>query len=176
MNKIFLPAALLLSVAIPYAQTSDITKILNRELQKEVIAQKDDSLGNGERFEVVKQFTIKTGADRVSAGTALQVPDPNKIIVLEISKERYPGSFYIERQEVHLIDIRAIAKDGDILFEADPDSVTVTTMADGEEKSFTSNMFFLHLSHQKKNQRLAKEIVAAFKKIGIKLSIGFWAD
>jgi len=161
---IFSIVSLLLSVTLS-SQEQKILKILNRELQKEVRAQQDASDYYGEAFEVVKPYSIKD-----SLG--------GKFLTLEIKKQNYYNkTFYTIRQETELSKIKTIVKDINVIFDTEPDAVTITeTEENGKKHIYTENMFFLRLSHEKKNDKLGKELVKAFKKSGYTIKKEFWYD
>lgn len=145
-----------------FAQEKKIIKILNRELTKEIIAQKIHmDRYYGENFEVLKNFSIK-----------------NNRLSLEVKRKSDNGTgVYTEKQEVDLYKIKQIVKDINIILETEPHAVTLTNTKENGEKSVrTTDMFFLHLSYEKQNEFLADDIVEAFQKAGYKLKKGFWHD
>jgi hypothetical protein len=165
MNKrlIISLAFLLQSIYVP-SQVQKIVKILNRELQKEVAAQKKDSANYyGETFDIIKQYSIEG--------------DP-KVLVLEIKKKNtYKNAYYTIKQEVELSKIKAIVKDINIIFRAEPNASKVTeTEQNGEKNIYTGDLFFLNLSYGKKNEKLAKELINAFQKAGYSIQKEYWYD
>jgi len=116
-------------------------------------------------FEVIKPYYIKD-----SLG--------GKFLTLEIKKQNYYNkTFYTIRQETELSKIKTIVKDINVIFDTEPNAVTITeTEENGKQHIYTENMFFLRLSHEKKNDKLGKELVKAFKKSGYTIKKEFWYD
>lgn len=181
-NYIFL--ILLLYPVFVISQVSEIEKILNRELKKEVLAQeKDRSHYYGDTFKVVEKFNIK---DSVQTMTAINAQGKEealmqttmKILTVEVRKKNYYGEdFYTEKQEVDLRKITAIVKDINIIFETSPDAVKTTqTDEKGNKTVKSSDLFFLNLSYEKANEYLAEEIVKAFKKADCPIVKRYWYD
>lgn len=132
----------LLQSFFAFSQTSEIVKILNSELRKEILARKGDRGNyNGEKFEVVKNFSIK---DSLLTMTAInsegkevgEMQTTMKILSIEVKKKSdYGEDFYTEKQEVDLQKIKAVVKDINIIFETEPDAVKITqTKENGEKK------------------------------------------
>ena len=167
-----------------FSQTSEIIKILNHELAKELQAQKHDTLNYfGEKFEVVKNFSVKDSVLQIVSIRADGTDDAllqttMKILSLEVRKKNYYGEdFYTEKQEVELRNIKTIVKDINVIFETEPDAVTVTQTNERVEKTVkATDMFFLQLSYEKQNEFLANDLVEAFQKAGYKIEKGFWYD
>ncbi|WP_290792183.1 hypothetical protein [Flavihumibacter sp. UBA7668] len=68
--KVIITAILLLFSAFTYSQTTEILKILNRELKNEIRFQKEDSLNYpGEKFELVKEFNLQDSLIRMVVQT-----------------------------------------------------------------------------------------------------------
>lgn len=160
--KLIISFLFLLQSVFAFSQKKEITKILNQELTKEIRYQKENPDDySGEKFDVVENFKIDNGILRISVK----------------KKNLYKDGFYTEKQEVYLQKITTIAKDMNIIFETQPDAVTVTnTEETGEKSSRKTDMFFLHLSVVKQNEYLANELVKAFKKAGYKIEKGNWYD
>ncbi|KIC63030.1 hypothetical protein [Chryseobacterium taiwanense] len=166
-KKLFFIAFLLQWLYAP-SQVQKIVKILNRELQKEVKAQqKDSSNYYGERFEVIKQYSIKDTNDQNI-----------NILALEIKKkDTYSNTHYTIQQEIDLSKIKAIVKDINIIFRTDSDASKVTEVDEnGKESISTGDMYFLNLSYEKKNEKLAYELIQAFKKAGYSIKKEYWYD
>lgn len=166
-KKFFFIAFLLQWLYVP-SQVQKIVKILNRELQKEVKAQqKDSSNYYGERFEVIKQYRIKDTSD----GNL-------NVLVLEIKKkDTYSNTYYTIQQEIDLSKIKTIVKDINIIFGTEPNASKVTEVDEnGKESISTGDMYFLNLSYEKKNERLANELIQAFKKAGYSIKKEYWYD
>jgi len=70
LMKVIITAILLLFSAFTYSQTTEILKILNRELKNEIRFQKEDSLNYpGEKFELVKEFNLQDSLIRMVVQT-----------------------------------------------------------------------------------------------------------
>lgn len=172
-----------------FSQTKEITKILNRELKKEIRFLKEyPDLHYGIKFDSAEDFKIR---DSIFTAVAIVANPPNyepiedkkvqtemKILSITVKKKKlYEDGFYIEKQEVELGKIKAIIKDINIIFETENDDVTVTTTEENGEKSVRKgDMFFLHLSGEQQNEYLADEIIRAFKKAGYEIEKRVWAD
>lgn len=175
---------LLLQSFFAFSQTSEIVKILNLELKKEIKAQKEDCWNYiGEKFEVVKNFSIKDSVLIISAinyeGKEVgEMQTTMKILSIEVKKKSdYGEDFYTEKQEVDLQKIKALVKDINIIFETEPDAVKITqTKENGEKNIRTSDMFFLQLSYEKQNEYLADDLVEVFRMAGYTIEKGFWYD
>lgn len=138
----------------------DIIKLLNKELAKEIEAQKDMFSYSGDKFEVVEFFHIE-----------------NNILSLEIRKRNLAdGKMYLLKQEVDLHKIRRIVKNINIIFETELNVITTYTNESGEKIKYEDNLFFLQLSYQKNNEYLADKIVKVFFKVGYNIEKGIWAD
>ena len=172
-----------------FSQTQEILKVLNSELQKECIAQKQDPESIlGIKFELVEEYSIK---DSVLIMDAIEV-DPItfketatyktqravKTLSLTVKKkEAYGDGFYTERQEVELTDITAVTKDINVIFETKPDAVKIiVTNSKGEQTTRTGDLFFTHLSYEKDNEALGKDLVKAFKQAGFTIVRTSWYD
>ncbi|WP_113664320.1 hypothetical protein [Pedobacter nanyangensis] len=174
----------LLPSVFAFCQTDEIVRILNRELQNEIRTQKEDTLNyQGEKFEVLKKFSVKDSVLQVvtikADGTEdALVQTTMKILSLEVRKKNYYGKdFYTEKQEVDLSNIKAVIKDINIIFETEPDAVTITrTDENGEKNVFAKNLFFLQLCYEKQNEHLASELISAFEKAGCEIKKGSWYD
>lgn len=137
-----------------HSQQLKIVTLLNKELAKETKTQKENP-GDyySEKFEVVKKFSLE-----------------NTMLSLEIMR----NDNYTEKQEVDFRKIKRIAKDLNVIFETEPDAVKITeTSNKGEKTVRRSSMFFLKLSHEKQNEKLANQLVKAFKKVGLKIEREF---
>lgn len=187
--KVIITAILLLFSAFTYSQTTEILKILNRELKNEIRFQKEDSLNYpGEKFELVKGFTLQDSIIRMVVQTvdtvSLElvseslVQNELKILSIEVKKKSYStGEYYVQKQEVELQKITAISKDINVIFETEPDAVKVTNVdIAGTIEVHTTDLFFLNLSYVKQNDYLAEELIKAFRKAGYEIQKGSWFD
>lgn len=162
-KKLIISIAFLLQWIYIPSQVQKIVKILNRELQKEVTAQKKDSANYyGETFEVIKQYSIEG--------------DP-KVLVIEIKKKNSYNNVYTIKQEVELSKIKVIVKDINIIFRTESNASKVTeTEQNGEKSMYTGDLFFLNLSYEKNNEKLANELINAFQKAGYSIKKEYWYD
>ena len=157
---------------------------MNSELRKEILARKGDRGNyNGEKFEVVKNFSIKDSLLTMTAVNSEgkevgEMQTAMKILSIEVKKKSdYGEDFYTEKQEVDLQKIKAVVKDINIIFETEPNAVKITqTKENGEKNIRTSDMFFLQLSYGKQNEYLAEDLVEVFRKAGYTIEKGFWYD
>ncbi len=182
--RLFTVLLFLLQSFFAFSQTSEIVKILNSELRKEILARKGDRGNyNGEKFEVVKNFSIKDSLLTMTAVNSEgkevgEMQTAMKILSIEVKKKSdYGEDFYTEKQEVDLQKIKAVVKDINIIFETEPNAVKITqTKENGEKNIRTSDMFFLQLSYGKQNEYLAEDLVEVFRKAGYTIEKGFWYD
>lgn len=179
---------MLLHSFFAFSQTSEITKILNRKLENEIRAQSEDTINYyGEKFEVVKTFSIRDSIQQMIVTNADGIEDRLiqtglKILSYEL-KHRfcYGGGYQIEKQEVPLDLITAIAKDVQILFETKPNAVKITRTNyydDGRIENVTdqSDLFFTHLKYERGNEDLGYKVKKLFEKAGYEIKKGDWYD
>ncbi|WBV60829.1 hypothetical protein PFY12_01610 [Chryseobacterium camelliae] len=167
-KKLIIPFAFFLQSLYAPAQVQKIVKILNREIQKEVKAQQQDSANYyGEKFELIKPYSIKDSLE-----------GKHKILILETrKKDSYKNVYYTVKQQVELSKVKAIVKDINIIFTTEPNASKVTeTDENGKEENYNGDLFFLNLSHEKKNEKLADELIHAFKKAGYSIRKDYWYD
>lgn len=167
-KKLIISLAFLLQAVFAPAQVQKIVKILNREIQKEIKAQKQDSANYyGENFEVIKPYSIKDSLE-----------GKYKILTLEIRKKNsYKNIYYTIKQQIELSKIKAIVKDINIIFTTEPNASKATEIEEtGKEETYSGDLFFLNLSHEKKNEKLANELINAFKKAGYSIKKEYWYD
>ncbi|WP_339886660.1 hypothetical protein [uncultured Flavobacterium sp.] len=152
---------LLMSITAFSQKTNEIEKLLNKELFKELQRQIDNSYFEGDSLIVVQPFKIEY-----------------KILSITIQKKSYyDNEFYQEKQEIALDKIISILKDINVIFETETDAVKITqTSKEGVITKSNYNLFFLHLSAEKNNESLAKNIVKSFKKEGYTIEKKYWFD
>lgn len=140
---------------------SEIEKILNNELKREIDRKINNPSFTGDTLIVLQPFLVK-----------------NNILSIIIKKKSYYDDTYIvEKQEVPLDKILTIIKDINILFETQPEAVLITqTDANGKISKNNYHLFFLHLSEEKDNEKLGDKIVRKFKKAGVFIEKSYWFD
>ena len=160
MKKIFI-LFLFIAINVFSQKQSDIEKLLNKELNKELKLQKKSSYFEGDTLIVIEPYKIE-----------------NNILSVTVKKRAYyTKEFYLEKQEIALDEINSIIKDINVIFETEPDAVKITqTDLQGNVTTRNYNLFFLHLSAEKNNESLAKNIVKTFKKQGYNIENRFWFD
>ncbi|MFA7687027.1 MAG: hypothetical protein WCY25_04080 [Moheibacter sp.] len=152
---------LLFSGTFSFAQQEKITKLLNRQFEKE---QKMYEADDFEKPKMIQPFQIKN--DTLSVAFSYQTED---------------GEIQYFRQ-VNLNDIKSFEKDMNVLFIAKDGSVkeTITTKnSDGmvlKTEVNDSHLFFTELRKDFKNKSLQKKITKAFAKAGYPISGEYWFD
>ena len=161
-----------------FAQTTTITQLLQKTLQKENKARKMvyteiDSLGN-------EIGLNKQDSDSLVATEPFIIKKDSLFYTIkkEFSMEK---GYYLEQQIVALQDIRAVTKDIGIFFETAPDKVTLIRkeyFEDGNsiKTSRKTDLFRTHFISLRDNEYLANDLVKAFKKAGYKIEKGYWYD
>lgn len=177
----------LFQTSFAFSQNKEIARLLNKELAKEIRHQKDENYF-AHRFDVVNHFDIKDSLVRmivVKTNPPTYQPEEDRIVQTNIKilsveirkKNNHDNSFYIEKQEIDLNKIKAIAKDIHVIFETEENAVTITSTAQNGDKNVRkSDLFFLYLSAEKRNEYLADEIVKLFKKAAYHIEKGLWYD
>jgi hypothetical protein len=161
-----------------FAQTTTITQLLQKTLQKENKARKMvyteiDSLGN-------EIGLNKQDSDSLVATEPFIIKKDSLFYTIkkEFSMEK---GYYLEQQIVALQDIRAVTKDIGIFFETAPDKVQFIRkeyFEDGNsiKTSRKTDLFRTHFISLRDNEYLANDLVKAFKKAGYKIEKGYWYD
>jgi hypothetical protein len=161
-----------------FAQTTTITQLLQKTLQKENKARKMvyteiDSLGN-------EIGLNKQDSDSLVATEPFIIKKDSLFYTIkkEFSMEK---GYYLEQQIVALQDIRAVTKDIGIFFETAPDKVTLIRkeyFEDGNsiKTSRKTDLFRTHFISLRDNEYLANDLLKAFKKAGYKIEKGYWYD
>lgn len=145
---------------IGLAQEKEIVSVLNRELKNEIRRQKNDPENYpGIRFAFLRPYHIDA-----------------QTISISVRKKGNDNLYYTEKQEVALEKISAIVKDINVIFETEPDAVTVTTTIGNKVTTRRSDLFFLYLSSEKQNEKLADKLVQLFQKTGYTITKGHWYD
>lgn len=161
-----------------FAQTTTITQLLQKTLQKENKARKMvyteiDSLGN-------EIGLNKQDSDSLVATEPFIIKKDSLFYTIkkEFSMEK---GYYLEQQIVALQDIRAVTKDIGIFFETAPDKVQFIRkeyFEDGNsiKTSRKTDLFRTHFISLRDNEYLANDLVKAFKKAGYTIEKGYWYD
>ena len=161
-----------------FAQTTTITQLLQKTLQKENKARKMvyteiDSLGN-------EIGLNKQDSDSLVATEPFIIKKDSLFYTIkkEFSMEK---GYYLEQQTVALQDIIAVTKDIGIFFETAPDKVQFIRkeyFEDGNsiKTSRKTDLFRTHFISLRDNEYLANDLVKAFKKAGYKIEKGYWYD
>ena len=159
-TRLFLIIALLLPALYSTAQQQEIVSILNKQWKQETKYWQSNPELNQDSLSLVQPFTIK-----------------GNVLSFTVQKWSYYDGLYREKQEIALDKITAIIKDIYVIFETVPDAVKITrTLKDGSQNHSTSDLFRLHLSHEKGNEYLADQLIKAFSKAGLTLKKDVWYD
>lgn len=148
------------------AQKNPVTRVLNKALLEEQKRQKQNPANYcGGIYEIIKGYHILNDSLQIQLKQAL------------IYEEGYEMATYT----VALKDVRAIAKDINILLETHKDAVKMVSHVfykNGTDTVTTnySSLYFLHLCDEKNNENFADELVRAFKKLGITIIKSHWYD
>lgn len=160
-----------------FAQTTTITQLLQKTLQKENKARK----------------MVYTEIDSLGNEIGLNKQDIDSLEVAELAIQNdtlfyttkhhfaFEKGYYLDQQIVALKDVTAVTKDMGIFFETTPDKVTLIRKEyfdDGNytKSSTTKDLFRTHFVSLRQNEYLADELIKAFKKAGYKMEKGYWYD
>ena len=161
-----------------FAQTTTITQLLQKTLQKENKARKMvyteiDSLGN-------EIGLNKQDSDSLVATEPFIIKKDSLFYTIkkEFSMEK---GYYLDQQIVALKDVIAVTKDIGIFFETAPDKVQFIRkeyFEDGNsiKTSRKTDLFRTYFISLRDNEYLANDLVKAFKKAGYKIEKGYWYD
>ena len=161
-----------------FAQTTTITQLLQKTLQKENKARKMvyteiDSLGN-------EIGLNKQDSDSLVATEPFIIKKDSLFYTIkkEFSMEK---GYYLDQQIVALKDVIAVTKDIGIFFETAPDKVQFIRkeyFEDGNsiKTSRKTDLFRTHFISLRDNEYLANDLLKAFKKAGYKIEKGYWYD
>jgi hypothetical protein len=145
-----------------FSQQEKIVKLLNKQLNRELKQYTyDDSL------KVLHSFVI----------------DKNKVLSLEVRKyDMYNSEWRIVKQEVPLDKITGFIKDVNVIFETEPDAVTVTVQKFSEagvllnKDTSKYHLFFTEICKDQDTESFRNKIVQAFEKTGYAIESQVWAD
>ena len=160
-----------------FAQTTTITQLLQKTLQKEnearqMVNTEVDSVGNEIGY-------IQQDIDSLEvAELAIQ---NDTLFYTTKHHFAYEKGYYLEQQIVALQDITAVTKDIGIFFETAPDKVQVIRQEHFEDGNYIkthrkTDLFRTHFISLRDNEYLADDLVKAFKKAGYKIEKGYWYD
>ena len=161
-----------------FAQTTTITQLLQKTLQKENKARKMvyteiDSLGN-------EIGLNKQDSDSLVATEPFIIKKDSLFYTIkkEFSMEK---GYYLDQQIVALKDVIAVTKDIGIFFETAPDKVQFIRKEYFEDGNYIktsrkTDLFRTHFISLRDNEYLANDLVKAFKKAGYKIEKGYWYD
>ncbi len=173
---------------ISFAQkTASIEQFLQKEVNQELKNQFKSEFFDGDTLVVLQNFSIKDSVQQMTVIKADATEDKGvetelKILSYELKHRFYDGGGYqIEKQEVSLDQITAIAKDVQILFETKPNAVKTTQTNyydDGRIETVVkqSDLFFTNLKYEKANVGFAYNIKELFEKTGYTIAISHWYD
>jgi hypothetical protein len=159
---LFFTAILLLTLGKVNAQEKTILQLLNNQLQKEL-----KSYPNEDSLVVLQPFKI------------------NEMKELSVKFKRtnvYIGESEIITRTVSLNKIKSLVKDINVLFETEPNAVTIVTTTiteDGSAKPETKttyDLFFTEINKEGGNEDFRDKLITAFKKAGYKIECTIWAD
>ena len=160
-----------------FAQTTTITQLLQKTLQKEnearqMVNTEVDSLGNEIGY-------IQQDIDSLEvAELAIQ---NDTLFYTTKHHFAYEKGYYLEQQIVALQDITVITKDIGIFFETASDKVQVIRQEyfeDGNsiKTSRKTDLFRTYFVSLRQNDYLADDLIKAFKKAGYTIEKGYWYD
>ena len=160
-----------------FAQTTTITQLLQKTLQKENKARK----------------MVYTEIDSLGNEIGLNKQDIDSLEVAELAIQNdtlfyttkhhfaFEKGYYLDQQIVALQDIIAVTKDIGIFFETAPDKVQFIRKEYFEDGNYIktsrkTDLFRTHFISLRDNEYLANDLVKAFKKAGYKIEKGYWYD
>jgi hypothetical protein len=160
--KLFCFTVLLFTGFQVFSQQDKIMKLLNKQLNSELKKYTyDDSL------KVLHPFLI----------------DKNNVLSLEVKKyDMYNSEWRIVKQDVPLDKITGFVKDVNVIFETEPDAVTVTVQKFSEagvllnKETSNYNLFITEICKDQDNENFRDKILQAFEKTGYDIESRFWAD
>lgn len=160
-----------------FAQTTTITQLLQKTLQKEnearqMVNTKVDSVGNEIGY-------IQQDIDSLEV-TELTIKNDTLFYTTK-QYSYYEKDEYLEQQIVALQDITAVTKDIGIFFETASDKVQVIRQEYFEDGNYIkthrkTDLFRTHFISLRDNEYLADDLVKAFKKAGYTIEKGYWYD
>lgn len=187
MKSLFFILFVLQSFFALAQNTVPIEQFLQKAVNKDLKNQFKSDFFDGDTLVVVQNFTIRDSIQQVTVTNAdgnesHLVQSEQKILSLELKHRFYYGGGYqIEKQEVSLDQITAIAKDLQVLFETKPNAVKITRTNhydDGRVEILAdqSDLFFTHLKYERGNEGFGYTIKGLFEKAGYEIEISHWYD
>lgn len=165
MNKSILVAVLLFLGNITFAQTKEITKLLNKHFENEQ-EMYDDEYSNIKKPTLIQPFQIK-----------------NDTLSFEYSIPSYADSEHIlyTKREVHLKVIKEFIKDVNVIFIANPKNVKETRTTKNkkgeilESTEYFTYLFFTELRKDSYDEyTLRQQMLDAFENAGYKITSEYW--
>ena len=159
---LFVTSVLLLTFGKVNAQEKTIVQLLNKQLQKELKLDPNDS-----SLVVLQPFKIN---------------EKKELSVKFKTTNVHMGESYIITRTVHLGKIKSLVKDINVLFETEDNDVTIVTTTitnDGTVKPETTmsyGLFFTEINKDRDNEDFRDKLITAFKKAGYKIDCTIWAD
>ncbi|MGQ3012282.1 MAG: hypothetical protein ACT6QS_01115 [Flavobacteriales bacterium] len=151
-----------------YSRKMNLVNFLNRKLQQELQHQIRDSLNyrGDQKFKLIQEFQLDSSGQWLS-------------VIIE--QENMYGNPLIRKQAVQLKDIANVGKDITVLLGTKEGNVqkTTTVINQGTEERKTEtvdDLFFLHFSYEKNNEKLGDEIIQLFKSLGLDIERASWFD
>jgi hypothetical protein len=160
-----IPIILLLFSFLSFAQTTEITQLLNLHFQQEQ-SMYDEEYSNFKKPTLVQPFQIK-----------------NDTLSFEYSIPSYTDSEHIlyTKRKVHLKDIKEFIKDVNVIFIANPKSVKetrTTKNTKGETLESTESFTYMFFTELRKDSydayTLRQQMLDAFTKAGYKITSEDW--
>jgi len=159
---VFFTSVMLFTFSKAYTQEKTIVQLLNSQLKKELkLYPNEDSLVLLQPFKIneLKELSVKFKRTNVHIGES-------EIITRTVSLNK----------------IKSLVKDINVLFETEPNAVTIVTTTiteDGSAKPETKttyDLFFTEINKEGDNEDFRDKLIAAFKKAGYKVDCSIWAD
>ena len=161
-SLLFVTSVLMLTFSTVNAQEKTIVQLLNKQLQKELKSDPNDT-----SLVVLQPFKIN---------------EKKELTVKFKSTNVHMGETHIITRTVHLDKIKSLVKDINVLFETETGAVnivTTTLMEDGTvkpETTMTYDLFFTEINKDKDNEDFRDKLITAFTKAGYKIDCTVWAD
>jgi len=161
-SLLFFTSVLLFTFSKVHSQEKTIVQLLNSQLKKELkLYPNEDSLVLLQPFKIneLKELSVKFKRTNVHIGES-------EIITRTVSLNK----------------IKSLVKDINVLFETEPNAVTIVTTTiteDGSAKPETKttyDLFFTEINKEGDNEDFRDKLIAAFKKAGYNIDCSIWAD